>query len=191
MLVKKVFGVGIDAVNAIEVALYIRLGERGFNFKEKPNGNNIFGNMDEGITFLKDQNNQVLNPAQKPAEAIKELLKVYTVPGDTVLDIFSGTGQVARAAVELGRNSVSIDQDPIQCGFLCEFLRNRSHKGVETVASYSTCNYCNKIIGEAEPVHTCKTCQKLVHQSCSTKSDDKEDTTTHFCSKICKDSVLD
>jgi hypothetical protein len=40
------------------------------NFLAKPDGNNVFGSVKEGITFLKDWNNQVLNPAQKPYKAI-------------------------------------------------------------------------------------------------------------------------
>jgi hypothetical protein len=101
VFLKQAYGRGQDLANTAEVALYVRIGTKMANFLAKPDRNNVFGSVKEGITFLKDWNNQVLNPAQKPYKAIKQLLAVYTTPGEMVLDIFAGTGQVARAAVKI------------------------------------------------------------------------------------------
>lgn len=46
---------------------------------------------------------------RKPLSLIKRLIKLYTNPGDTVLDPFAGSGVVAEACMQLGRNSVSFD----------------------------------------------------------------------------------
>ena len=114
VLLKKIFPCGQDLGNAVEVAVYARIGDNiQANLKAKPDGTNIFGSADEAISFLRDQNNKVLNPAQKPYEAIKTLVETYTLPGEYVLDLFAGTGQVTCAACELGFGSVSVEKDPI------------------------------------------------------------------------------
>lgn len=46
---------------------------------------------------------------RKPLSLIKRLIKLYTNPGDTVLDPFAGSGVVAEACIQLDRNSVSFD----------------------------------------------------------------------------------
>lgn len=190
VFLKQTYGVGVDLTNAAEVAIYIRLGESGANFSQKEDTNNIFGSTETSICYLKDQNNKNLNPAQKPAAAIKQLLKVFTTPGDTVLDIFAGTGQVARAAVKLGLNSVSVEKDPIQVGFLNEFLDHQVAKGLASNPSTKQCNKCSHLIPEAEEQVSCIGCKKPVHTACSLKGDDKEDKTLVFCSNLCKENHL-
>jgi len=142
MFLKQVYSKGIDLVNAVEVAVYACIREKICNFKAKPDGNNIFGSAGKPITFLKDTNNKVLNPAQKPFRVIKQLFGAYTSPGDVVLDVFAGTGQVALTAVELGLGSVFIKKDPIQVGFLKEFLQKEASDRIDTFTSYNECNKC-------------------------------------------------
>ena len=188
MFLKQVYPKGIDLVNAVEVAVYACIREKICNFKAKPDGNNIFGSAGERITFLKDTNNKVMNPAQKPFRAIKQLLGAYTSPSDVVLDVFAGTRQVAHVAVELGLGSVSIEKDPIQVGFLKEFLQKEASDRIDTFASYNECNKCSKVIEAEENSKVCKGCGKRVYGECALSSSLDG---AHFCSEICKNSVVE
>ena len=42
-------------------------------------------------------------------ELCRRLIKLYSAPGDVVLDIFGGSGTVNRAAIENGRNAIGIE----------------------------------------------------------------------------------
>lgn len=49
------------------------------------------------------------HPAPYPVEVPRRLIRMFSFVGDTVLDPFAGTGTTAVAALETGRNSVSVD----------------------------------------------------------------------------------
>jgi modification methylase len=49
------------------------------------------------------------NPAEYPEEIPARLIRMFTFPGETVLDPFVGSGTTMRAAASLGRNSVGIE----------------------------------------------------------------------------------
>ncbi len=61
--------------------------------------------------FAKDTQKSALHPTQKPVALYEELLKTYTNPGDTVLDNCSGSGTLAIAALNTGRNYICIEKD--------------------------------------------------------------------------------
>lgn len=48
----------------------------------------------------------------KPISLMERLVKIYTKPGDLVLDPFCGSGQTLKACVNLGRNHIGVDNDP-------------------------------------------------------------------------------
>lgn len=52
------------------------------------------------------------HPAPYPVEIPRRLIRMFSFVGDTVVDPFSGTGTTAVAAIELGRNSVSVEVVP-------------------------------------------------------------------------------
>jgi modification methylase len=52
------------------------------------------------------------HPAPYPLEIPRRLIKMFSFVGDTVVDPFGGTGSTTLAALELGRNSVSVEIDP-------------------------------------------------------------------------------
>jgi DNA modification methylase len=52
------------------------------------------------------------HPAPYPPEIPRRLIRMFSFVGDTVVDPFSGTGTTALAAVETGRNSISVEIDP-------------------------------------------------------------------------------
>ena len=49
------------------------------------------------------------NPAEFPEGIPSRLIRMFTFPGETVLDPFVGSGTTMRAAASLGRNSVGVD----------------------------------------------------------------------------------
>jgi len=63
------------------------------------------------------------HPAPFPEELIYRLVKFYSYKGNTVLDIFGGTGTVAVVAHKIGRNFVHIDISKEYCKTAEERLR--------------------------------------------------------------------
>jgi len=58
------------------------------------------------------------HPTQHPKALIERIILAHTKPGDTVLDMYAGTGTVARACEALGRNSVSCETSKEYCARL-------------------------------------------------------------------------
>lgn len=52
------------------------------------------------------------HPTTKNVEVLERMVRAYTCEGDTVLDIFSGSGSTAVAAVRAGRNMVGCEKNP-------------------------------------------------------------------------------
>ena len=50
-----------------------------------------------------------VHPTQKPVNLLKTLIKIFTDPGDTVIDPVAGSGSTLRAARELNRNSYGFE----------------------------------------------------------------------------------
>lgn len=48
---------------------------------------------------------------RKPLSLVERLVRIYTNPGDTVLDPFCGSGVTLEACENLGRNAIGIDID--------------------------------------------------------------------------------
>ena len=52
------------------------------------------------------------HPTQKPLELLCYLVKTYTNPGDTVLDLFAGSGTTLAACLHTGRKAIGCEIDP-------------------------------------------------------------------------------
>jgi len=52
------------------------------------------------------------HPWEKPLSLIERLVRLYSNPGDNVLDPFCGSGTTLVACENLGRRSLGIEQDP-------------------------------------------------------------------------------
>lgn len=50
--------------------------------------------------------------AKYPIELPRRLIKIFTAPGDTVLDCFMGSGTTAQAAIETGRYFIGLEKNP-------------------------------------------------------------------------------
>lgn len=58
---------------------------------------------------------KLVHVSMKPVEICKRLIEMTTLPGDTVLDPFMGTGPVMEAAMLTGRNAIGIDANEQYC----------------------------------------------------------------------------
>lgn len=63
-----------------------------------------------------------LHPTQKPVSLFAYLVKTYTLPGDTVLDPFAGSGTTLVAAVEQGRHAIGIELEERYCEVIAKRL---------------------------------------------------------------------
>jgi site-specific DNA-methyltransferase (adenine-specific) len=52
-----------------------------------------------------------IHPTQKPVGLLKQLIRVFTDPGDIVIDPVTGSGATLRAAFEIDRNSYGFEVD--------------------------------------------------------------------------------
>lgn len=52
-----------------------------------------------------------IHPTQKPVQLMKQLIRIFTDPGDVVIDPCAGSASTLRAAYECGRNSYGFEVD--------------------------------------------------------------------------------
>ena len=52
-----------------------------------------------------------IHQAEKPVELLEQILNFVTLPGETALDQFAGSGVLGEAALNTGRNSILIEKD--------------------------------------------------------------------------------
>ncbi len=55
------------------------------------------------------------HPSQKPEELIRRMVRFFTMPTDTILDPFMGSGTTLRAAKDLGRKAIGIEIEERYC----------------------------------------------------------------------------
>jgi site-specific DNA-methyltransferase (adenine-specific) len=56
---------------------------------------------------------------EKPLPLMMELLNDFTKPGDTILDMFAGSGTTGIAAAKMGRRFIGIEKDPVFFELAC------------------------------------------------------------------------
>jgi DNA modification methylase len=64
------------------------------------------------------------HPAPYPLEIPRRLIRMFSFTSDTVVDPFAGTGSTAVAALELGRNSISVEIEPSYVDMIDDRLRS-------------------------------------------------------------------
>jgi site-specific DNA-methyltransferase (adenine-specific) len=73
------------------------------------------------------------HPAPYPLEIPRRLIRMFSFAGDTVVDPFAGTGTTALAALETGRNSISVDVEPSYIDVIEDRLKGSKLVGLVTV----------------------------------------------------------
>ncbi|MHA1125343.1 MAG: DNA-methyltransferase [Candidatus Heimdallarchaeota archaeon] len=76
-----------------------------FNFKTQKEMHNFIE------TPICMGNERTKHPTQKPEKVIKHLLEIFSNPGDIILDSFAGSGTTTKVAYDLGRSSISIENN--------------------------------------------------------------------------------
>src|SRR5207253_2856286 len=66
---------------------------------------------------------RVGHPAPFPEELPRRLIKLYSYPGDIILDPFAGSGTTLVAAKRLGRRSVGVEINPAFCALTIRNLQ--------------------------------------------------------------------
>jgi site-specific DNA-methyltransferase (adenine-specific) len=75
-------------------------------------------------TFPGANPRRVGHPAPFPEELPRRLIKLYSYPGDLVLDPFAGSGTTLVAAKRLGRASVGVEINPAFCKLMVRNVQN-------------------------------------------------------------------
>jgi site-specific DNA-methyltransferase (adenine-specific) len=81
-------------------------------YREKlPKFNNDGRMIFNWFEWRKDSSVPKIHPTQKPIPLLKELIRIFTDPGDIVIDPTAGSGTTLRAAAEIDRNSYGFEID--------------------------------------------------------------------------------
>lgn len=74
-----------------------------------------FMRFSDGVWYIPPESQRRGHPTPFPEELIYRLIKFYTYKGNTVLDMFGGTGTVAVVAQKTGRHFIHIDISSKYC----------------------------------------------------------------------------
>lgn len=94
------------------------MGYEAFVACHRPGRSQWNGGGRHGVfTYCKNENGGRSNdhPTQKPIALMRELVALFTDPGDTILDPFAGSGSTAVAAFQLGRRCTAIELSEAYC----------------------------------------------------------------------------
>jgi DNA modification methylase len=74
------------------------------------------------IVLDRGRNGARLHPTQKPLPLMRELVALFTDPGEVVLDAFAGSGTTLVAARLEGRRAIGVERDEAHCEVIAERL---------------------------------------------------------------------
>lgn len=78
------------------------------------------------------------HPTQKPISLMKELVGLYTNPGDTVLDPMMGSGSTGVACAKMGRKFIGIEQQEKWYDLACKRIEEAQKQGDMFIAPLPT-----------------------------------------------------
>lgn len=79
------------------------------NVKHYMSGAN--GMLPVELNFDRPSNSERVHQAEKPVSLLSKILEYITMPGETVLDQFAGSGNLGIAAIGLGRSAILYEKD--------------------------------------------------------------------------------
>jgi DNA modification methylase len=59
------------------------------------------------------------HPTEKPLSLMRELISLFTKPGETICDPFMGSGSTGVAAISLGRKFIGIEREQAYFDLAC------------------------------------------------------------------------
>ena len=87
-----------------------------------------FMKFSDGMWYIPPETQRNGHPAPFPEELIYRLIKFYSYKGNTILDMFGGTGTVAVVAKKTGRNFIHIDVSKEYCKVAAKRLLSAKEK---------------------------------------------------------------
>ena len=115
---------------------YILVFSKG-DYKLEGNGNKATISAEEFMEFTRtvwnfgtESKKKIGHPAPFPVELPRRLIEFYTFENQIVMDIFSGSGTVGVASVQLNRNYILIDN----CSDYCDLAQKRIAKEKKTMS---------------------------------------------------------
>lgn len=97
--------------------------------KKRWNGGGTHAVWTVPVVQDRGRSKQRAHPTQKPDELMCQLVSLFTDPGETILDMFAGSGTTLAAAKRLGRRAIGIEQNEAFCRAAVERLRQGSLLG--------------------------------------------------------------
>jgi len=98
--------------------------------KEVNSGNQMINDIIDALTLWPDRKEQY--EKGKPVTLMERPIKRCTAPGQTILDLFGGTGEMIIAAEQTGRNVCMMQTDPAMCDAIVkrweEFTNNKAKR---------------------------------------------------------------
>jgi len=70
------------------------------------------GGGSHGVFKVSKSDDRTGHPTQKPIALMEKLIRLFTDPGDLILDPFAGSGTTGVAAIRLGRRFIGWEKDP-------------------------------------------------------------------------------
>ena len=67
------------------------------------------------IVIGRDERTKRVHTTQKPEALMRQLVALFSEPGETILDAFIGSGTTLVAARDLGRRAIGIEKDELNC----------------------------------------------------------------------------
>jgi DNA modification methylase len=78
-----------------------------------------------------------VHPYEKPYSLLERLIRIYSNPGDMILDPFCGSGRIGIAALRTGRSFIGIEQDPKWFELAKENIEKEKYKTSLDFAAYT------------------------------------------------------
>ncbi len=108
-----------EELDAMPVQEYIfrYLDKAGLSYDDLSQGSvehymsGAHGMLPSQFIFSPPSKKEKIHQAEKPVDLLKQILDYVTLPGETALDQFSGSGVLGEAALKTGRNSILIEKD--------------------------------------------------------------------------------
>jgi site-specific DNA-methyltransferase (adenine-specific) len=93
--------------------------------KKRWNGGGSHAVWSVPIVLNRGGNAERVHTTQKPLALMRELVRLFTDPGETVLDCFGGSGTTAVACRDLGRRCIVVEREEKYCALIVERLRQQ------------------------------------------------------------------
>ena len=109
-----------------ELCLYAYPAGRTWTMRDHPARSNVI----TADSFRHGQPGKVDHPTQKPFCVIAPLISASSLPGQTVIDPFMGSGTTLRAAKDIGRNAIGIEIEERYCEIAAKRLAQETLFGI-------------------------------------------------------------